>query len=77
MEKYLCFRCQHELCIEDNWMGSDIGAVTEEKSLTDDDFMVTLMSGPHCGASYEVYDTPVSERENYPYFNETNEETNE
>ena len=38
MEKYLCFRCQHELHIDDNWMGSDIGAVAEEKLLTDDDF---------------------------------------
>lgn len=28
------------------------------------------MSCPHCGASYEIYDTPLSEIHNYPYFNE-------
>lgn len=72
MDKYRCFRCKHELCIDDNWMGSDLALVPDEKSLTDEDFMVTLMSCPHCGASYEVYDTPLSEIHNYPYFNEEN-----
>lgn len=52
-------------------MGSDLGFLDEEKSLTDEDFMVTEMSCPYCGASYAVYDTPVSEMSNYPYFNET------
>lgn len=40
MDKYRCFRCKHELCIDDNWMGSDLALVPDEKSLTDEDFMV-------------------------------------
>lgn len=70
MDKYRCFRCNHDLVIDDNWMGSDLALVPDEKSLTDEDFMVTLMSCPHRGASYKVYDTPLSEIHNYPYFNE-------
>lgn len=31
-----------------------------------------LMTCPYCGASYEVYDTPEEEQENYPYFKEEN-----
>lgn len=69
MDKYRCFRCKHELCIDDNWMGSDLALVPDEKALSDEDSMVTLMSCPYCGASYEVYDTPLSEIDNYPYFN--------
>jgi hypothetical protein len=51
-------------------MGSDLALVPDEKSLTDEDFMVTLMSCPYCGASYEIHDTPLSETHNYPYFND-------
>ena len=69
MDKYRCFKCKHELCIDDNWMGSDLALVPDKKALSDEDFMVTLMSCPYCGASYEVYDTPLSEIDNYPYFN--------
>lgn len=76
MEKYLCFRCKHELIISSNWMGSDIGAIEEDKALTDEDFMITSMSCPYCGAGYEVYDTPESEMCHYPYFNEDNSKTN-
>lgn len=70
MEKYLCFRCKHELVINDNWMGSDLALVPDEKALSDEDFMITMLSCPHCGASYEIHDTPLSEANNYPYFNE-------
>ena len=25
---------------------------------------------PHCGASYELYDTPENEKRNYPYWDD-------
>ena len=35
-----------------------------------DDAMVTNASCPHCGASYELYDTPENEKVNYPYWDD-------
>ena len=66
--EYKCFRCNHQLMIDNNFMATDIGIVQEDKFLTSEDFMVTTMTRPYCGASYEVYDTPEEEQENYPYF---------
>lgn len=65
--KYLCYRCKHELIIQSQWMGSEIGAAPDEP---DDDFMVTLMSCPHCGLGCEIYDVPVNEQCKHPYFNQ-------
>ena len=70
MSKYLCFRCDHKLVLESNFMASDMGAVPEEEGMTDEDYMVTFMSCPYCGAKYEVSDTPDSEKGDYPYFSE-------
>ena len=70
MKKYLCFRCEHELCIDNNICGSNIGLATEDKRDSPEDFSVTLMNCPHCGMMYEVYDIPESERDNYDYFKE-------
>jgi transcription elongation factor Elf1 len=63
MEK--CMRCGHELIISGNFMLSEIrGEILSE----DEDAMVTNAHCTYCGASYELYDTPESERKNYPYW---------
>lgn len=62
--------CNHELVLDDNWFGSDIGLVSEDKELTDDDFLVTIMHCPHCGVHYEIAECPVSEQSNYPFYND-------
>lgn len=59
-----CMRCGHDLIIEGNVMLSDIGAA----DCDEEDAMVTYMTCPHCGAYYEVTDTPDSEKPNYPYW---------
>jgi DNA-directed RNA polymerase subunit RPC12/RpoP len=64
MEK--CMRCSHDLIINGNYMLSDLN---EDLGEEDDDVMVTNAHCPHCGASYEIVDTPQSERKNYPYWN--------
>lgn len=69
---YNCFRCGHQLIIGNNWMASEVGLVDEDSS---DEFMVTSLTCPHCGAGYEVYDTPKSEQDNYDYFKEGEKET--
>jgi hypothetical protein len=61
-----CMRCGHDLIIGGNFMLSDItGGALEE----DDEARVTDASCPFCGASYELYDTPESEKKDYPYWN--------
>ena len=40
-------------------MGHDLGAAPEELALIDDDFIITTLSCPFCGAGYEIYDTPA------------------
>lgn len=64
MEK--CMRCGHDLIIGGNFMLSEIN---EEELSEEDDTMVTTASCPYCGANYDLYDTPLSERNNYPYWN--------
>ena len=71
MEKLLCHRCNHELIMDSQWMGSDVAAVPEEKACTEEDFTVTLMHCNYCGLSYELYDVSKSEQSEYPYFNNT------
>ena len=63
-----CMRCDHELIIGGNFMKSDFDY--DEELPEDDDCMVTNATCPHCGASYEIYDTPESEKEMYPYWND-------
>ena len=58
-------RCGHDLIISGNYMLSDLNEDLGE----DDDAMVTNAHCPYCGASYEIVDTPQSERKNYPYWN--------
>ena len=60
-------RCGHDLIIGGNFMMSD---VTGENLDEDDDAMITNASCPHCGASYELYDTPENEKPNYPYWDD-------
>lgn len=69
MKKYKCFQCDHEPIIDGNWMGGDLGDVDE-----DDDFLVTMMSCPYCGSSYEVAECPESEKPSYPYYQETSQQ---
>lgn len=69
-EGYKCFICQHQLVIDDTWGAVDMGYVDEDKYLTDEDYIDTLMSCPYCGATYELGKTPPSERINYPFFTE-------
>lgn len=69
MDKYLCFRCNHELVTDSQWMGSDVAAVPEDKACSDEDFIITLMHCPYCGMSYELADVPPIEEYEYPYFN--------
>ena len=61
---YKCMRCRHDLIISGNFMVSDLNEEVNE----DEDSIVTNMVCPYCGATYEVYDTPESEKENYPYW---------
>ena len=63
MEK--CMRCQHDIILEGNFMLSEI---TGEDLSEDDDAMVTDAFCPYCGARYQLTDTPLSERKNYPYW---------
>ena len=70
MKDCKCFRCGNLFEIDDNFKGSDIGLVPIDKMDTEEDTIVTLMSCPHCGLKYEVYDIPESEQEDYPYFRE-------
>ena len=58
-------RCGHDLIISGNYMLSDLNEDLGEE----DDVMVTNAHCPYCGASYEIVDTPQSERKNYPYWN--------
>jgi len=60
-------RCGHELIIEGNFMLSEISG---EELSEDDDAMVTYEHCPHCGARYELTETPESEKKNYPYWRE-------
>ena len=66
MLEYKCFRCSHELILLGNHMLSDIEG--DDDMSTFDDAIVTIAQCPYCGASYEIMDTPESERENYDYF---------
>lgn len=63
MEK--CMRCGHEIIIGGNFMLSEING---EELNEEDDVMVTNAHCPYCGARYELYDTPESEKKNYPYW---------
>ena len=63
MEK--CMRCGHEIILESNFMLSEING---EELNEEDDAMVTNAHCPYCGARYELYDTPESEKKNYPYW---------
>jgi DNA-directed RNA polymerase subunit RPC12/RpoP len=63
MEK--CMRCGHELIIEGNFMLSEING---EELSEEEDAMVTNAHCPHCGARYELTDTPEIEKKNYPYW---------
>lgn len=67
---YKCFRCGHDLIIGGNNMLSEI--MDEDDMPEDEDVIVTNMSCPHCGAYYEVYDTPESGKRLYPYWKENN-----
>jgi DNA-directed RNA polymerase subunit RPC12/RpoP len=60
-----CMRCDSNLILESNFMLSEING---EELSEDDDAMVTNASCPYCGARYELYDTPQSEKKNYPYW---------
>ena len=69
MIEYKCFRCGHELIIGGNFMLSD---VNDEELSDEDDTMLTNASCPYCGASYEFWDVPDSEKDDYPYWQENN-----
>lgn len=52
-------RCGHEIIIGGNFMLSEING---EELNEEDDAMVTNAHCPYCGAGYELYDTPESEK---------------
>ena len=58
-------RCGHEIIIGGNFRRSEIsgGDMNEEGAAS-----VTRAHCPYCGARYELYDTPESEKKNYPYW---------
>ena len=58
-------RCGHEIIIGGNFMLSEING---EELNEEDDAMVTNAHCPYCGARYELYDTPESEKKDYPYW---------
>lgn len=60
-----CMRCGHDLIIGSNIMLSDLNG---EDINEDDDAMITYASCPNCGVSYEITDTPLTERCYYPYW---------
>ena len=45
-----------------------LSEINGEELAEDDDAMVTNAHCPHCGARYEIYETPESEKQNYPYW---------
>lgn len=63
MEK--CMRCNHDLIIENNFMLSEIIDLTSD----DEDTMITSCKCPYCGLTYEIAETPESEKKNLPYWN--------
>ena len=69
MANLKCMRCNHELILSGNFMLSEIQC---EELPEDEDAIVTNATCPYCGASYDIYDTPECDRENYPYFKEDN-----
>lgn len=64
-----CMRCGHDLILEGNFMLSEVSG---EELSENDDAIVTYAHCPHCGASYELYDTPESEKKDYPYWGKVN-----
>lgn len=59
--KKLCYTCGHELIWDNSFTRGDIG-------LEEDNSIVDLYSCPYCGASYEIYECPTEERDNYEYY---------
>lgn len=45
-----------------------LSEINGEELPEDDDAIVTYAHCPHCGARYELTDTPESEKKNYPYW---------
>lgn len=65
--RWYCPRCGHE-------MGWDSQEMNDCELPEEDQYIVTYYSCQHCGLSLEIYDTPpVSERSDYPYWNEDQE----
>lgn len=60
-------RCGEELIIGGNFMKSEIDCSDLDEQ---DDAIVSNASCPYCGASYEICDTPESEKKHYPYWSE-------
>ena len=46
-----------------------LSEINGEELNEEDDAMVTNAHCPYCGARYDLYDTPESEKKNYPYWN--------
>ena len=68
MTMYKCFRCGHDLIIGGNHMLSEV--MCDDTMTEDEDAMVTNATCPHCGAYYELYDTPEADKGCYPYWKE-------
>ena len=50
-----------------------LSEINGEELNEEDDAMVTNAHCPYCGARYELYDTPESEKKDYPYWNTTSD----
>ena len=58
----ICTRCAHELELEDVWEGDESYGTTY------------VFHCPHCGARYECTEVPESERENYEFYKDGEED---
>ena len=65
-ENLECMRCHHDLILSGNFMLSEYQG---EELEDDDDCIITNTVCPYCGARYDIYDTPESEKKDYPYWN--------
>ena len=63
-----CMRCGHDLETDNVLTRSDVFPSVEIDS--PQDAMVMVAHCPHCGMSYELYDTPDCETDEYEYWKE-------
>lgn len=62
-----CTRCGHKMVIDDNFMLSD----RKDDIASEEDAICTELHCTNCGLSMTIYDTPESEKVDYPYWSDS------